>query len=356
MHKAAYTNKALDLAEDVVSKQLAAKYQRRLKAEKNKKNVGRRMRKAIGNQARAMVSTKPTWWVNLNKGLLVEFIIFLVFGGFNFFTNCWVLIPSLAVLSKMRANQQLQNVTKLNYSAPGMCKDIKPWDKAKIDEQVTHFEAVTIVYSFFMVLTSLLLLAQTLSWLYTMYLSMEKKEIGEKGRSVLIKMKLGFLVGASLLQDIPLSTITAEIFSVQQGKQGIICWMCKVDGGCDNEKILQGFLDETQSVVVLNFVAISLTSLWKGISSFYRWSRIPNFEMFFIRACTSLFVGFLFIIVILTPAMLVLSYRYYVPNETGGLIKDLIDRVSIIGIIFWVMVLSVICCCPLLHMIRVGNK
>ncbi|XP_020897586.1 uncharacterized protein LOC110236405 [Exaiptasia diaphana] len=355
MLKAAYTNKAMNLAEDIVSQQLAEKYQRSLKAEMNKKKIGPRMRKAIREQA-SILNTKPQWWINLNKGLLVEFIIFLVLQGFNFFTNCWVLVPALTVLSRMRSYQQAQNVTVLNFTAPGICEDLTLWDKAKIDEEVTHFEAVAIVYCLFMALTSILLLTHTLSWLYTLYLSMEKKEIGEKGRSVLIKMKLVFLLGASLLQDIPLSTLTAEIFAVQQGKEGIICWLCKVAGGCGNQKELQSYLDQSQSFLVLNIVAISVTSLWKGISSFYRWSRIPNFEMFFIRACTSLFVGFLFIIVILTPAMLVLTYRYYEPNGTGGLIKDLIDRIVIIGIIFWVMVLTVMFCCPLLNMIRVGNK
>lgn len=354
--KGAYTNKAMDLAEEVVSKQLAQRYQNSLKKEKKRGRRARRVGRAIQNHALDFVSKKPKWWINLNKGLLVEFIIFIVSQGFNFFTNCWVLVQIFSVNNKIRYYRKLKNVESLNFTTPGICSAID-WDMDKINEQTTHFESIMIVYCLFMAITSLLILLHTLSWLYTLWLSMEKKEIGEKGRTMLIRMKLIFLVGMSFLEDIPLSTLTAEIFAVQQGAQGITCWLCKVSNRCVDEKALQTFFDQSQQVLILNVVAISTTSLWKGISSFYRWSRIPNFEMFFIRACTSLFVGFLFIIVILTPAMTVLTYRYYaLPSVPDNLIKDLIDRVYIIGVIFWVMVLSVVFCCPLLNLIRVGNK
>lgn len=356
MIKGAYTNKAFNLAEEVVSKQLAEKYKKSLKEDQKKKGRGRRVRKAIQNQAIDLVTKRPKWWINLNKGLLVEFVIFLVSQGFNFFTNCWVLVQVFRVLNEFRFYQQIANVTSLNFTTPGICQGIA-WNMDDINEKFTHFEAVTIVYCFFMGITSLLILTQTLSWLYTLWLSMEKKEIGEKGRAMLIRMKLIFLVGMSFLEDIPLSTITAEIFAVQQGSTGITCWLCKVSGRCVDTKALETSLNKSQQVLILNVVAISVTSLWKGISSFYRWSRIPNFEMFFIRACTSLFVGFLFIIVILTPAMTVLTYRYYaLPGVTGGLVMDLIDRIYVIGVIFWVIVLAVVFCCPLLNLIRVGNK
>jgi hypothetical protein len=196
-----------------------------------------------------------------------------------------------------------------------------------------------------------------MSWLYTLYLSMEKRELGEKGRETLVKMKLIFLAAASFLEDIPLSSLTAELFAIQQGTRGMTCWLCKVSNSCPDSKALLNILNSSQQALIVNVCAISVTSFWKGISSFYRWSRIPNCEAFLIRACTSLFAGGLFVIVILTPAMTVLSYRYYaLPGVSGGLVKDLIDKVYVIGVIFWVMVLSVLCCCPLLFIIRVVDK
>ena len=93
---------------------------------------------------------------------------------------------------------------------------------------------------------------------------------------------IDILVGASFLEDIPLSTITAELFAIQQGGRGITCWLCKVTGNCTNSKMLERFLDASQQVLVLNVTAIAVTSSWKGVSSFYRWSRIPIYIIYII--------------------------------------------------------------------------
>ncbi|XP_031568051.1 uncharacterized protein LOC116302809 [Actinia tenebrosa] len=340
-------------AEDIVSEALAEKYRNSLKESAKGKKRGRRIRK----QATQMVKKRPLWWINLNKGLLAEFIIFLISQGFDFFTNCWVLVQVFQVLDKARFYQSYHNVTALNFTTPGICSSNEGWEREEIDVKVKHFYDVVIVYCVFVSLTSLFITLQLMSWLYTLYLSTEKREIGKKGREILVKMKLVFLAAASFLEDIPLSSLTAELFAVQQGARGVTCWLCSVTNSCPDNKTLLDLLDSSQQVLILNACAISVTSLWKGISSFYRWSRIPNCEAFFIRACTSLFVGGLFVIVILTPAMTVLTYRYYsLPGVSGGLVKDLIDRVYVIGVIFWIAVLAVMCCCPLLFMIRVVDK
>lgn len=340
-------------AEDIVSEALAEKYRNSLKDPDKGKKRGRRIRK----QAKQIVQKRPQWWINLNKGLLAEFIIFLISQGFDFFTNCWVLAQVYQVLDKAKFYKSYRNVTALNFTSPGICRSGDDWEQEEIDLKVKHFDDVVIVYCLFIALTSMFITLQLMSWLYTLYLSMEKRELGKKGRETLVMMKLVFLAAASLLEDIPLSSLTAELFAVQQGTRGITCWLCRVSNSCPDSKTLLNLLDSSQQVLVLNVCAIFVTSLWKGISSFYRWSRIPNCEAFFIRACTSLFVGGLFVIIILTPAMTVLTYRYYsLPGVTGGLVKDLIDKVYIIGVLFWIAVLAVVCCCPLLFIIRVVDK
>ena len=340
-------------AEDIVSEALAEKYRKSLKEPDKGKKRGKRIRK----QAKQMVTKRPQWWINLNKGLLAEFMIFLISQGFDFFTNCWVLAQVYRVLDKARFYKTYPNVTALNFTSPGICRGNEGWKQEEIDLKVKHFNDVVIVYFLFVALTSLFITLHLMSWLYTLYLSMEKRELGKKGRETLVNMKLIFLVAASLLEDIPLSSLTAELFAIQQGTRGITCWLCRVSNSCPDSKTLLSLLDSSQQVLILNVCAISVTSLWKGISSFYRWSRIPNCEAFLIRACTSLFVGIMFVIVILTPAMTVLSYQYYsLPGIRGGLVKDLIDRVYTIGVLFWIAVLAVVCCCPLLFMIRVVDK
>lgn len=64
------------------------------------------------------------------------------------------------------------------------------------------------------------------------------------------------------------------------------------------------------------------------------------------------FLGFLYCVVIFMLVMIVFRYCYFIGID-GGLFEDVIDRVYIIGVIFWVLVVVVIVCCFLLNFIRV---
>ncbi|XP_048581298.1 uncharacterized protein LOC116603599 [Nematostella vectensis] len=343
------------LAEDLATDALMKKQQLEMaKSDKAKKKRRRTSKKPVSKIVFGM--KLPKWWVNLNKGVLAEFFLFLAIQGFDIFTNCLVLSEAFQTQVSLQDVKSTPNVTKLNFTVPSFCSSGVFWGRERIDDVTEHFQRVFYLYCFFLAIASMIFTLQILSWVYTLYLSAQKRELGEEGREFLVKTKLYFLLAASFFQDIPMSSITAELFALQQGNSGIVCWLCAKTGECLDEKILDSKLDASHRLIILNMAAICITSLWKGISSFYRWSRVPNFEMFYIRATTSVFAGGLFLIVILTPAMSVLTYRYYnLPGITGGIMKDLIDRVYVIGVIFWVMVLAVLFCCPLLKLIRVAS-
>lgn len=340
-----------DYAEAVATEILQERQQRKFRNEKTGKGKGKKRRRR-GPEPVAVNSSR---FAGVNKGLLAEFIIFLLLQGFDLFSNSWVLNESLEILSRVEEYENYPNVSAINNSVPSLCVRVQ-WSKEEITKQVDHFSSVIYVYCFFLALSSCIFTLHLLAWLYTLQLSLRSRRFNANTQEALIKMKVYFLIAASILQDIPLSAISAELFSLQQGQEGLVCWYCKVSGLCKEQEQLASRLSRSTTAVWLNFAAIGLTSLWKGISSFYRWSRVDACEAFYFRACTAVFAGFLYSIVILTPAMTVLRYRYFVrPGVTGGLLKDAIDRVYVIGAIFWVLVLLVIFCCPLLNLIRVAQ-
>ena len=340
-----------DYAESVATDILQERQKRKFQNSKAGKGKGKKRRRS--STVQHMAGKNGAKIAGFNKGLLSEFIIFLLLQGFDLISNIWVLSESVGVQSRAKTYEVYTNVTSLNYSVPDFCVDVQ-WSKEKMTQEIDHFSSVIYVYSFFLAVSVCIFTLHLLAWLYTLQRSLRSRRFNADTQETLIRMKVYFLIAASLLQDIPLSAISAELFSVQQGGQGLVCWSCKVSGSCKDVKQLEARLNRSTVAMWLNLAAIGLTSLWKGISSFYRWSRVDYCEAFYFRACTAVFAGGLFFIVILTPAMTVLQYRYFIkPDVSGGLLKDIIDRVYIIGAIFWVLVLAVIFCCPLLNLIRV---
>lgn len=338
-----------DYAESVATDVLQEKQKWNFKNKKSGKGKGKKRRRQSCSP-RALNGSKMA---GFNKGILAEFIIFLLLQGFDFFSNTWVLSDSVVVLYRVKKYETYPNITAINNSVPEFCVEVQ-WSNEKIQKEINYFASIVYLYSFFLAVTACILTLNLLTWLYTIQLSFRSRRFKSDTHATLIKMKVYFLAAASILEDIPLSAISAELFALQQGEQGLICWTCKVSGLCHDIKQLQSRLSRSSVALWLNLAAIGLTSLWKGISSFYRWSRVGECEAFYIRACTAVFAGGLYSIVILTPAMTVLKYSYFVrPGISGALLEDIIDRVYIIGAIFWVLVLAVIFCCPLLNFIRV---
>lgn len=342
-----------DYAESVATEILQERQRRKFQNDKSAKGKGKKRRRRSSAALQLMAGNNGTRIAGVNKGLLAEFVIFLLLQGFDLISNTWVLNESIGVQNRVEKYEIYPNVSTLNNSVPDFCVGVQ-WSEEKITKEIDHFSSVVYVYCFFLVVTVCIFTLHLLAWLYTLQLSFRSRRFNANTQETLIKMKVYFLIAASVLQDIPLSAISAELFSLQQGEQGLVCWSCKVSGLCYDIKQLEHRLSRSAVALWLNLAAIGLTSLWKGISSFYRWSRVDYCEAFYIRACTAVFAGSLYSIVILTPAMTVLKYRYFVrPGISGGLLEDVIDRIYIIGAIFWVLVLAVIFCCPLLNLIRV---
>lgn len=309
--------------------------------------------------AKSKIVTARDWlrkkMKNLNKGVFIEFLLFVMLQGFDLFTNAWVANEAEEIMANLEKFENIKNATQNNHTVPLLCSGYI-WTHEKAQADINSYKNLILAFFFFMALAAMVYTSNFILWIFILHRSISNAKFLKDSMANLVRGKIFFLIAATIFEDIPLSTLAAMVFSFQQGRTGLVCWFCKSSGVCTSQKILNEMLSRSYKALLINIAAISLTTLWKGVSSFFRWSRIKDFDFFFIRACTSVFVGGLYLCVVLTPAMTVLKYDYYErPGVQADLFKDIIDRLYIIGIIFWVVFVFITCCCPLLKLIRLAQ-
>jgi len=129
-----------------------------------------------------------------------------------------------------------------------------------------------------------------------------------------------------------------------------------MDVTCLHTARVEELMSPSTSRLVVLVMGIILATMWKSISFFFRWSRLDECELFLIRAATSLFAGFMYTCIIMTPMFTIMKYQYFVlPGVQPGLLASIIDKVFIVGVLFWGIGILGICCCPLLKLIRLAS-
>lgn len=299
-----------------------------------------------------------------NYGILVEFFIFLALQGFDIYSDYSVYFESsnsLAIYDDISTSLFDSNSTKssagvnLTLRPLGFCSSsaFKPKKTLELFEQ---YEQTLEIYFAFTIIATIIFGLHFLLWIVTLAFSLMEADFLQENWDVLVTGKIAFTLAANFVQDIPCSTIGIELYLLRRGTNGLICWQCSMDPKCTSVDYLETLLAPSSQALSLLIVAICLTTLWKAISSFFRWSRVEQCDVFIIRATTSLFAGFLYACIITTPAMTILKYRYFtLPGVTAGFIADLVDKLFIIGALFWSVGILTVCCCPLLRLIRLAQ-
>lgn len=299
-----------------------------------------------------------------NYGILVEFFIFLALQGFDIYCNYGVYFESsnsLAAYDDISASLLASNSTEprggvnLTVRPLGFCSS-STFKPKKTTELLEQYEQTLEIYFAFTIIATIIFSLHFLLWVATLAFSLMEADFLQENWDVLVNGKIAFTLAANFVQDIPCSTIGIELYLLRRGTNGLICWQCSLDPKCTSVDYLEALLAPSSQALSLLIVAICLTTLWKAISSFFRWSRVDQCDVFIIRSTTSLFAGFLYACIIMTPAMTILKYRYFtLPGVTAGFIADLVDKLFIIGALFWSVGILTVCCCPLLRLIRLAQ-
>lgn len=294
----------------------------------------------------------------LRKGLLYEMLFFMILQGLDVGAAFGIYLDGLqasSVYGKIINYKNSTNETspyRLKPKAVGYCSGID-WDMEKVHELYDLYGLVLNVYMFFLGVAGLIFFLHFCMWVVAIVLSLTKIDFITEQMPKVVKGKIMFSVCESFLHDIPISCIAIELYLLRRGSKGLVCFLCNYSPTCYKADHIDDLLGASAGKLAFLLFAIALTTTWKGLTSMFRFSRTGVVDIFIIRAVVSLFASGIYNIVILTPAMVILKYRYYtLPGVNGGFFADVIDRVMIIGALMWVILLMGGCCCPLMSMIK----
>ena len=287
-----------------------------------------------------------------NWGLVIEFVFFIVLYGIDLGTDFNVLLEAQRfhttykhVLEKYNNTQANSNNTKqLLFCSSG------PWIQDDIQREIKSFGEVLIGMKAFTALASFLILCYLVAYIWNIYRTMTDSNyaVYERNKNVTFQLVFGF--ACSMLQDIPLTCLAVALYIKRSGPNGLTCWKCYHDQTCADRHILSGHFEHTRTLVALSLLAVALVSLYNGFKTFFRWSETGVFRCFEIRACTSIFVGVCYVLVILTPALGLLKFEFFtLSSESSNFFSGITDRLFMIGAIIWIGFLFIIFCCPLLR-------
>ena len=198
---------------------------------------------------------------NLNKGILIEFLLFVLLQGFDLFTNAWVANEAQAMMANLEKLEHTANTTGNNHSVPLLCSG-HIWTDEKAKKGVDNYKSIIWAFFFFMALAAMIYTLNFILWLFILHRSINSAKFIKERMKNLVRGKIYFLIAATVFEDIPLSTLAAMVFSFQQGRTGLVCWFCKSSGVCKSQKILDEMLSRSYKALFLNIAAISLTTLW----------------------------------------------------------------------------------------------
>lgn len=294
-----------------------------------------------------------------NKGVFAEFVIFLFLQGFNLYAVWSVLSDAV------NDNERYDKTAKLDPSIPsrknytskptGYCSQ-EPFDQKQITDTRNSYIGMIEAYFAFVVIAALIFSFHFLLWVFTLVFSYLIPDFLQEHWTLLVRGKAMFTLAANFVQDIPCSVIATQLFLLRRGAMGLICWECAMDLTCLHTARVEELMAPSSSKLTVLVLGVILATMWKSISFFFRWSRLDECELFLIRAATSLFAGFLYMCIIVTPMFAIMKYQYFIlPGIQPGLLASIIDKVFIVGVLFWAIGILGVCCCPLLKLIRLAS-
>ena len=293
----------------------------------------------------------------LRKGLVWEMIFFMFLQGMDVGAAFGIYLEGMQASSIYGNIINYKNST--NETSPyrpaksiGYCTTTE-WDMEKVHELYDLYGLVLNIYMFFLGIAGLIFFLHFCMWVVAILLSLTKIDFITEQMPKVVTGKIIFSLCESFIHDIPISCIAIELYLLRRGSQGLVCYLCSHSPTCNKADHIDDLLSGSSGKLSFLLFAIGLTTTWKGLTSMFRFSRTGVIDIFIIRAVVSLFAAGIYIIVILTPAMVLLKYRYYtLPGVNGGFFADIIDRVMIIGALLWIILLMGGCCCPLMSMIK----
>lgn len=291
--------------------------------------------------------------MTLKKGFLREFVIFLLLNLLNLgfdFSVVFEAREGYVVFAKLlsQPDYKKNNVTKTFLDCSR-----GPWNHEDYTNAVSNFGIELEVCYFFLAVACLLLMSFTTMYIIMIVKSKIDPDFYKEQREKYARIKLYLGFACSMLQDIPMTCLAVDVYVTRSGSKGLLCWQCAQDNRCTTKDFLEERINRMTALLSICLLTTAITSAHKGIAVFYRWSRVQEAKCFELRACVSLFVGCIYALVIITPSLALVKYKFLsLASQSNHMFAGTVDSLFMIGIIFWAIFVVVAFCCPIIQSIR----
>ncbi len=289
------------------------------------------------------------------KKIITEFLIQLLFTLIRYGTQVAFIIEALEFEGKLRASigskepyKALNMTQKVYYCVP------QTWKADDISQSTAYYRGIVYTFLFFLLGSSIVAIIHIMLWIILLIQLIRQQDYEMKTLKLAstVRTKFGFI--ENIVHDMPLTAFATEIFLARAGPKGLTCLFCASNSLCVEDKFVKQIVTTASGVLAISLCVIALTTAWRGLTVFFRWSYTKECTLVTVRGCVSIFVGLIYTMMILTPAFVVLNYRYSaVTGLTGTAISEIVGKLLIMGLLAWSVVILGACCCPLIR--AIGN-
>lgn len=285
------------------------------------------------------------------KKLLIEFLVFIISTLIRYGIQMGVFFDAIHVHSRIQLSladhertSRINVTVRISYCSP------KSWKIDEITQKLRYHNFITYTFGFFVFGSIVIASINSVLWILLMYRIKEDTgypEAGGKQLASIVRIKIGFV--ENMLHDIPLSIIAVTLLASRLGSNGLTCLICAITHNCYKSEHVTDMTSSANTILGCSLFVIGVTTMWKGTTVFFQWSYTKECPLVTIRVCTSIFVGLIYSVLVLTPALFVTKYQ--LRSVINADVIGLIDKLIIIGVIEWCILLFTFFCCPLIKAI-----
>lgn len=289
----------------------------------------------------------------LKKGFLREFMIFLFLYLLNLGFDFSVVFEAREGYMAFEKLLSQPDYKKSNVTKNFLGCSRGPWDHEDYTNEVSDFGIELNVCWFFIAVACLLFISFTSVYIIMIFKSKLDPDFLKEQRHKYARIKLYLGFACSMLQDIPITCLAVDLYVTRSGSKGLLCWQCGQDNRCTTKDVLQERIKRMTALVSVSLLITAITNAYKGVTTFYRWSRVQEAKCFELRTCVSLFVGCIYALIIITPSLALIKYKFFsLASQSDHVFAGTVDSLFMIGIISWAVFVVVAFCCPIVQSIR----
>eukprot|EP00794_Sanderia_malayensis_P004888 gene4888-5528_t len=290
------------------------------------------------------------------KGLAIEFGLLVFLNILDLGTD--VAVYSEAQISRDRYKKLIQSDSYVvNFTKGYQFCTNSEWDKRDYQDKIESFGRGVDVYLFFLFVSAIIMICYFVTFIWFMIKCSREQHYLLENTDKLADIKFTFGALLSFALNVPGACIAVYLYTERGSAKGFLCWECAQDPSCDDKRVFARRAYIPLAVLVINYLGLVVISLWKGITTFYRWSKTDKVDCWPIRGCVSLFVGCIFTVIMIAPSLGVFKYKFFMlPSQQGNVFAEFTDSLFMIGLLGWVILAVIGCCFPLLRLIRIGTS